>query len=253
MRIPRFQIDTFAPDPIRLTGPEARHALRVLRLGVGAAIRLFDGRGLEADGRIARVGRDEVVVELLRAPAPAPPPASRLVLAVPPPKGERADWLVEKAAELGVGQLVWLRTERGQADPGAGKLARWGRKAVQAGKQAGRSRITDVTTVSDLAAVLTAAPAARRFFGRVRSTGPSLIEELGAVTPTPCPLSGPPSPIHILFIVGPEGGLTDAEQELLEREGCRPVSLGRSILRIETAAVAAACIWSCWDATLEPR
>jgi len=253
MRIPRFKIDTFEQPTIRLIDQEARHAVRVLRLGVGAAVRLFDGCGYEAEGRIIQVARDEVVVELLDVPARMPPPLSRLVLAVASPKGERADWLVEKAAELGVWQLVWLRTERGQVEPGPGRLARWRRKAVQASKQAGLAQVTEVVGVSDLATVLALVPGSSRFFGSTRPTERSLLDELRAALPACTPFPSTHSPIQIIFIVGPEGGLTDAEHDLLDREKCRAVSLGRSILRVETAAIAAASIWSCWDATLRPE
>lgn len=253
MKTRRFKVHALSERTIQVVGDEARHALRVLRLGVGAAVTLFDGCGREAQGRVSRVQGDSFEVELLGGLRDASPLWSRLVLAVAPPKGERADWLVEKAAELGAWRLVWLQTERGQVMPGDHKLQRWRRKAVEAAKQAGLTHVMEVEPLSDLASIIAALPNASGYFGSTDGTEASLLYELSELAAAAPSGLLHRAPVSLLFVVGPEGGLTVAEQAELTQAGASPVSLGYSILRVETAAIAAASIWSAWNSTLGPR
>ncbi len=250
MRTRRFKVDTLGERTIPVVGDEARHALRVLRLGVGAAVTLFDGCGREARGCISRIHGDSFEVELLGDLRDAAQPRSQLVLAVAPPKGERADWLVEKAAELGAWRLVWIQTQRGQVMPGEHKLQRWRRKTVEAAKQAGLAHVMEVEPLTDLASIIAALPSASRYFGSTDGTKPSLLYELSALAAAAPSDLLHQAPVSLLFVVGPEGGLTAAEQAELTQAGVKSVSLGDSILRVETAAIAAVSIWSAWDLTL---
>src|SRR5262249_14951791 len=117
----------YCPDPavegrFVLQGDEARHLGRVRRVGLGEVVELFDGRGFATRAKVAGLARDRVELIGQGEPLPDREARCRLTLASAVPKGERFDWLVEKATELGVARLVPLLTERSVVDPGAAKL-----------------------------------------------------------------------------------------------------------------------------------
>ncbi|MBN2561242.1 MAG: 16S rRNA (uracil(1498)-N(3))-methyltransferase [Phycisphaerae bacterium] len=242
MRARRFKVDDLTGLVVRVGGGEARHGLRVLRVKLGAELVLFDGRGHEVTGRVCSVGRDDFEVEVTQRRDTDPDRLSRLDLAVAAPKGNRGDWLVEKSAELGVSTLWLLRCERGEVLPGTGKLARWRRKAVEAAKQAGRVVTMVIEPPRSIAEVLAVSPGARVFYGHPSRSG--LV--LGAA------LHGAPvaqaNGAEVLIFIGPEGGFSGAECSEIERAGGRAVRLSNAVLRVETAAVAAASIWGAWVA-----
>ena len=98
----------FASDTVELTGPEAHHLLHVLRLGVGDDVELFDGRGVQAAGRVETTTRQTVGMRLISRSASPRATTRSLILATAMPKGDRFGWLVEKATELGVQRLIPL-------------------------------------------------------------------------------------------------------------------------------------------------
>jgi 16S rRNA (uracil1498-N3)-methyltransferase len=224
-----------AGDRTVLTGDEARHLSRVLRGQPGDEVVVFAGTGAEWPARIVRVARDEVEL-VLGAPRPDPSRSGpRLTLAVALPKGERQKWLVEKLTELGVDRLVPLVTTRGVAEATAAARARLERGVIEACKQCGRNTLMEI--------------------GEPRSVAEALAERPpGAAAIIAHPGGGPLHPAvvgnaeHVLALVGPEGGFTDAEVEAAERAGAVQASLGQHILRIETAAIAlAARLAGCGD------
>lgn len=235
----RFQVEDVSSPIVRVSGDQAGHALRVLRLKPGAAVVLFDGRGGEIVGRIRTVGDGEFDVEVVERKAIIESGLSALQLAVAIPKGPRGDWLIEKCAELGVHRMWPLACERGQVEPGEGKLARWRRKVVEAAKQSGQALVMGVGETVNLARLLREQEgSARIFYGEPNRAKRSLVDELldeNARTETDSPL---------LVIIGPEGGLTDDECRQIEARGGRAVRLAPAILRIETAAVAVAAVWA---------
>jgi 16S rRNA (uracil1498-N3)-methyltransferase len=208
-----------------LVGDEAKHLARVSRIFVGEMVGLFDGFGHEAKAEVARIDRDRV--ELI---VHAEGPGSRdlgfpLVLATAVPKGDRFDWLVEKATEIGVTRLVPLIARRSAVDPRSAKLDRLRRRVVEACKQSGRSRLMELdepmrwedwleSPPSETSTKLLADPR-----GRPIGTGLGLAR-------------------GVAIAIGPEGGFTNEEVDAAERAGYRPVSLTPTILRVETAALA---------------
>ncbi len=236
----RFHVPRIAGDSISLSGDQARHALRVLRMGVGDAVTLFDDFGIEADGIIRAATARSLVVEIARQWTAARDKMPALTLAVAPPKGNRADWLVEKCAELGVGSLVWLTTQRGEQVPGPGKYARWRRKAVEAAKQSGRSSVMAIEVSTPIAEVLADRQGAAVWFGDPADGVPTLSACLAGVSGR----SG--AEARSVIMVGPEGGFTPEEIEAIRRAHGRPFRLSDAILRIETAAIASASIWIDW-------
>lgn len=210
---------TFADD-------EAHHGLRVLRLRPGDSVRLADG-----DGRIAEASVIEAGKRLrLQVGDVMPLPAERcthLAVAVAPPKGDRWTDLVRGLTELGIGAILPLRCERGEREPASLERAR--RVAGEAVKQSRRGwlpRLGPSTGIPGLAA-----------------GGSRLIV---------CdPAGGPPrpgSPRPTTLVIGPEGGLTGDELAALDAAGAERVRLAGPVLRIETAALAAAAVWaSAWE------
>ncbi len=250
-RLPRF----FVPPDVagagapasgrRLALPpsEAHHAAHVLRLAAGDAVEVFDGRGGSAAGRIAGVLRGEVTVaiETVRAPAPAPKPALRLVFAVP--KGKRLDWLLEKATELGAARLAPVRFARSVAGGEALSPAarrRWDARCISAAKQSRRTHLPAIEPPAPLDEALAGDGAAGA--GIFGDTGAGAAPVLGALTARP-----PASQIEMFHIyVGPEGGVTEAERRRLTAAGLVPVRLGPTVLRTETAAAALLAVATAW-------
>jgi 16S rRNA (uracil1498-N3)-methyltransferase len=248
-----------------LAGDEARHLARVMRAAVGDEVLLLDGSGVEFLARIDAIGKSQVVLEIIeRRPIDRELPF-RLTLAVALPKGERQKWLVEKATELGVTRLVPLITQRGVAQPVDAALARLRRGVIEASKQCGRNRLMEIAAPAE-AAKWFAEPVqspkskvqSREQTGSGVDSGQGSIHPHGAgpeSTPDPfrladCrliadPTGGPLAAVRlptgdVMCAIGPEGGFTAAELAAAVEHGWQPVSLGRSILRVETAAVAVA-------------
>ena len=182
------------------------------------------------------------------------PPAHRITLAVSPPKGDRMSWMVEKLSELGADALVPTVFQR-SIDAGVrvatAKAERWRRTAVEAAKQCGRNFLLEVKVPFPLDGLL---KDSERF-----DLGIVLIPEHPGA---PSPHGGPERvstldgvvrslkavPAETLVLVGPEGGISPEESERIREAGFRPASLGSRILRIETAALAAAAVLrSAWD------
>jgi 16S rRNA (uracil1498-N3)-methyltransferase len=226
----RFYLpQSFTAAVLKLTGNEAHHLSRVLRLKPGDEVQLFDGAGRLARARISALGSDEAELEILERLDESQSPRTRVTLATAVPKGERFDWLVEKATELGVDRLVPLLTARSVVNPGETKLERLRRTIVEASKQCGRSRLMELTAPVRWNDLVT------REFARESVWVADPSGEAGAGR-----LSGAGE--QILVAVGPEGGFTTEELELATQHGAKLIGLGRHILRIETAALALAVL-----------
>ncbi len=209
-------------EVLELSDEESRHARGVLRLRVGEAVELLDGAGTVAAGVVAESGRVvRVKLSTMHRVAPLRP---RVCIACAMPKGPRAADMVNQLSQLGVDELVPLRCERSVVDPGQGKVDRLGRAAVQSAKQCGRAWFMTVTEPMDFHRALEL-PGARRLLAL--AGGAELTTGDGA---------------DLRIFIGPEGGFTAGETQAAMHAGCVPVSLGPFVLRIETAAVAAAAI-----------
>lgn len=227
------------PGPIELPESEAHHLAHVLRLSAGDAIEIFNGRGGVGEAVVGRFGKRTAVCEV-QSFRQEPLPSPELTLGTAVPKGDRFDWLVEKAAELGVSRLVPLSTARGTVDPRETKLARLRQTIIAACKQSRRSHLMELTAVwnwsqfveqSCGALLLIAQPG-----GDVISTIDGNSRDIAA---------------KIAMAVGPEGGWIDEEISLALQHGGRLVGLGRNILRVETAAICLACWGSVRQRTSE--
>jgi 16S rRNA (uracil1498-N3)-methyltransferase len=223
-----FTSDELPPGEYQLTGPEAHHIAVVRRFQPGDRVTLFNGDGREYPCEILGVGKKAVslaVSEPLAIDRELPFP---LVVASALPKGDRADFLIEKLTELGVSRFVPLLTARAVVQPKESVVEKFGRAVIEASKQCGRNRLMAVDAPRSFRDVVTDAslPAARV----VLHTGPglSVLRAAGGSA----------------IAVGPEGGFTPDEIALAVAGGWTAASLGPRVLRVETAAVAAAALLS---------
>ena len=210
----------------RLDADESKHLTRVSRHGVGDLVELFDGRGGATEARVVVASKGEVVLEAVGEPLPERSPDVTVEIATAVPKGDRFDWLLEKAVEIGVSRVVPLLTARSVVDPRGSKLDRLRRTIVEASKQSGRSRLMELSDPEDLAAYLG------------REGGLRLIADPSGVDFDAWPTI--PSGATVRLVVGPEGGLSDEETALGAGLGWTPVRIAAPILRIETAALVGA-------------
>lgn len=215
---------------VELDRDESQHVRRVLRLGPGDTVELFDGRGSVAQAVIHAIAPSVQV--RVTAIATVPPSRPAVTVAVALPKGSRADDMMNQLSQLGAAEVIPLRTARSVVDARPTKRDRLARLALESGKQCGRSHMMSITDTDDLTQVI---------------ARPYDLKLIAA-----CEASDSPSPaeLHNLFalaktaviLIGPEGGWTDDEHAAAVRAGFRPWRLGPHVMRIETAAVAAMAI-----------
>jgi len=216
-----------------LTGPAAGHVRRVLRLRPGDPVTLFNGDGWDYPGRIVALLGDRVEVELEGRTGAAPESPLSITLAQGVARGERMDIVLQKATELGVMRIVPVITERSvvrlDRERTERRLAHWRAVVITACEQSGRARVPEVTSPLPLARWL-AEPVgeATRIL-----LWPGADRALSAAVDVPG---------QVTVLVGPEGGLTDAERDAAMAAGFDARSLGPRILRAETAALAALAV-----------
>lgn len=210
----------------RLDADESRHLLRVCRHQVGDRVELFDGSGLSYVARVTETGKDAAWLEAEGPARLEPSPPCLIEIGTAAPKGDRFDWLVEKAVELGVSRVEPLLTARSVVDPRGSKLDRLRKTVVEASKQSGRSRLMEIHAPSPLKAFLE------------RPDGLRLLADPAGASPENWPSIVGGGVVRLA--VGPEGGLTEAECALALELGWLPIRLGANIMRIETAAIACA-------------
>jgi 16S rRNA (uracil1498-N3)-methyltransferase len=230
MSVPRFFAPQLSGALVRLPDEEARHARQSRRLRVGDTVMLFDGCGREAQGAITRVERSFVEART-SAVAVQDRPTPSLTLAVAVPKGPRQDTLVEKCTELGVAELRPILTARSVCSASDHRLDKWRRITIEAAKQSGQCWLPAISTPRRIDEVLQEIPSFPKALVAVPGTE-SLRAWLGEVA----------SVDRVLAFIGPEGGWTDAELSDLQAAGCKTVSLGPNVLRIETAAIVVAAV-----------
>jgi 16S rRNA (uracil1498-N3)-methyltransferase len=232
MRLTRVHVDANLQTGQRLTveGAAGNHISRVLRLRSGDALTLFNGQGGEYGGSIEEIHRDTVVVSVLERRELERESPFQLTLAQGISRGERMDWVVQKATELGVWRIQPLFTERSvvQLDEKQAirKIQHWRSIAVAACEQSGRNRVPEITQPVGLYEMLEHhTPGGTAL---LLSPGASLrIADIASAA------------AHATVLIGPEGGLADVEQAAAIKSGFTPVRLGPRVLRTETAAVCA--------------
>ena len=231
MRLTRVHVPVaLAPEARHvIEGAAAAHIVRVLRLRIGDSLTVFDGGGGEYPARIADFGKGTVVIQ-----AGAHQPSEResplgVTLVQGISRGERMDWVMQKATELGVCRIVPLITERTvvrlDEHQIENRLRHWRAIVVSACEQCGRNRVPEVTGPTTLERYLAAPSSERRLL--LSPSGTLRVQELDRGLAA------------LALLVGPEGGLSEAEQQRAHAAGFAALRLGPRVLRTETAAIAA--------------
>jgi 16S rRNA (uracil1498-N3)-methyltransferase len=227
----RFFVEQFTGNTAAIEGDTAHHLGRVLRAQQGQLYELSDGQRVRL-GRIEQVSRDRIDFALLDE-IPAHPPAVDVTLLLSVVKFDVFEWAIEKATELGVSTIVPLASARSEKAllAAAGKRAeRWKKILAEASQQSRRVRVPVLQTVSQPTQAFSAhSAAAAKIMLSERPDAPALHRILNADSRSP----------QVVLAIGPEGGWTDAEFAAAQASGFREASLGKLILRTETAVVAA--------------
>lgn len=241
-----------AAESLPLPRDAARHFVTVLRLEAGDDVELFDGRGGSATFRLAADGEPAPARILLREGRLVlrrigdvrmePRRSTRIVLCPCVSKGRRMDWTIEKAVELGATRILPVASDNsvvrfaGDCDREEHR-SRWERIAIDAARQCGASHLPEISPPAPLDAVLAsvAHDGAALFAGGLVPDAMPFRDALSARRSLPPPSSA-------VWLVGPEGDFSPREYDLLRSAGVSLVSLGKLVLRTETAAVFGLCV-----------
>ncbi len=228
--MPRFFIEPVDGDTAVITGADAHHLARVLRVRTGEKLTLCDGNGTDYFGEVSSVSSDAVEVCITERRPTVAEATIAVTLYQGLPKSEKMDFILQKAVELGAVRVVPVSTARSivrlKGDEAAKKQARWQKIAAEAAGQSGRGIIPSVGEVLSFSKALE----------QLKGEHAVVCYEGGGV-----PLSNTVNEqtASISVFIGPEGGFDPAEMEQLRQIGVQPVTLGNRILRCETAPIVA--------------
>ncbi len=234
--MPRFFADkeNISEGRILITGPDVNHIKNVLRRSEGDEISVSDGEGTDYFGHIGEISSDAIEVIIDNSWASYTELESKVYLFQGLPKGPKLETIIQKSVELGVYEIVPILTERCIAkidkDNPKKKLARWNQISEAAAKQAGRGLIPEVKEAMSFKAALEyASKLDIRLIPYEKAEGMDAARELiRSIEPGQ----------SVGVFIGPEGGFSEQEIALAEKAGVKPMSLGRRILRTETAGPA---------------
>ncbi|HVT90026.1 MAG TPA: RsmE family RNA methyltransferase [Tepidisphaeraceae bacterium] len=221
-----YLAQTLSAGGIELDSRQAHHVRDVLRLKTGDTVEVFDDAGHSASATIETCDANRVCVQVKQVQEVSE--SRQIIVASAVPKGNRADWMIEKLSELGVSRFIPLETSRSVVLPaGKGKYDRWRRIATESAKQSRRSGVMQIDELISLDKLL----ASSEVKGVYLSTEPDA-RSISSFIPHP----------SSFLLIGPEGGWTDGETSLMKSSGLTAAKLTGTILRVETAAVLAAGI-----------
>ncbi len=217
---------------------ESHHIIHVKRLKIGDNIIVFNGMGNEFDAEIEEIKDSRVKVKINQQNTISEENTIGIDIAFAIPKGKRSHLLIQKCTELGARKLVPINYGRSVVklkDDCSVKIEKWQKIAIEASKQCGRNTITEIGKVVDFDNILkTVESYDLPLFTCNQSDSNNLKNTL----------QEHPKPNSIISFIGPEGGFTSNEIEMAMKAGCKFVSLGQRILRVETAAIAVSAILS---------
>ena len=247
--VPRLYVPSLASGAgiISLPDEEADHLRRVLRAKAGWAVRVFDGRGVEYEARVASIDRGGVTIEVGVAVPPAAECRVRVTLAQAVLKGEKIDAVIRDAVMLGVAAVQPMFTDRTDVPASAfdhgGRTGRWRRIAIASVKQCGRAVVPEIRAPLSFRACLDAHPCETRI----------VLVEPTASGRAPDAARIPRMPASALVLVGPEGGWEPDEVAQAVRAGCVPMTLGPRTLRADAAPIVAlSVLMQYWGEIPEP-
>lgn len=231
--MPRFYVPTphIENDQLKIGGNEARHIRRALRLKAGDEIIIFDGLGKEYGGKIVEEGPSSVVMKVQNIFSSKRESPLEITLGQSLLKGEKMDYLIQKATELGVKEIIPFLSSR--SVPFLDKSVRlkrhhrWERIAIEASKQCGRGVVPKIEPFQDYSEMLQTAPSNSLRLILLEKEGIKLKEVLDKSK----------GKTKVFFIIGPEGGFSQEEIEEAKRTGFITITFGKRILRAETASL----------------
>lgn len=228
--------EAFHGNTALVTGEAFRHMARVLRLKPGTPVILADGEGNEYSGLIKLIEKDRLLVDIEDSrPAPAGE-GPRITLCQGVPKGDKMEHILQKCTELGVSAFVPFLSRRTvvrlSPDQYQARLNRWQRVVLEAARQSQCPLVPPVSAISPFAEMV----------ANARQEVKLLLWEEETANRLKTTLADLPQPASIALVVGPEGGLSPEEAQLATSHGFIPVSLGKRILRTETAGPTVAAI-----------
>ena len=238
MSIARFFCAELAGQVIELVGAEAHHLLNVRRVRAGEEVELFDGKGQKVRGRLKEAEKKTARIEVLERCA-RPAAGLDIVVACAMAKGSRWHWLLEKCVELGAGQIWPVIFERSVVkSSGSGEqLGKWNSRCIEAAKQCGQPYLPQLSQPKRLEQVLEETKDDwTGLVGKLNESAEPILGALNKVKPSKT----------LVLLVGPEGGLSEAEQAQAQSSGYQAVFLGNNTLRVETAAIALLATVRAW-------
>jgi 16S rRNA (uracil1498-N3)-methyltransferase len=232
MRIPRLYVPAAGKcgEVITITGQAARHVTQVLRLRPGAAIRLFNGNGVEREATLLESIRSGIRLEIGNAVEVVDEPSLSITLAQGIARNDRMDFILQKSVELGVSSIqpLWMQRcqTRVRGERLEKRLKHWQGIIISACEQCGRSTLPELCTPNDYVPWINKKvdPSSRLM---LQPDSKQTLHDL------------PPPGGDIIILVGPEGGLNPEEQRLASLASFTGIRLGQRILRTETAALSA--------------
>ena len=231
MGLRRYFVEGEIGECPEITGSEFNHMVNVLRARPGQEVILCNGDGTDCICRIEEIGKKSAALRVLSREPNLCETASEVVAFVGLLKGDNTELEVQKLSELGVKRVVPFYSENTVAKADAKKIERLNRVALESTKQCGRAYVLKVEQAVPFAEIF------GREFDRML-----FLCEFEKQRSIPEALAGVETGSRVGFIVGSEGGFTAAEAELAQNAGALSVSLGRRILRAETAAIAAGAV-----------
>lgn len=224
-----YTSEPLSPGEFVLTGSEAHHLATVSRHRPGDRVILFNGDNHEYPAEVIAIGKRTVTLRILAREWVDRETSYPVVVGCALPKGDRADFLIEKLTELGVTRFVPLITARSIVQPKSTVVEKFNRAVIEASKQCARNRLMAVVPPRTWDAFIHA---------------PDLPPHKYVLHPQGSSDSVQPFAEGVVVAIGPEGGLTDEEVKAAMRAGWRVATLGPRILRIETAGLAVAALLS---------
>ena len=232
----RFFVPQLYNEEMYIEGVDARHISKVLRMQPGDKLQIVSDDGVSAMAEITAIASERVSVRCLEKLAESHEPRVRLVLAQGLAKGEKMDFIIQKAVEMGAYSVIPVAMEhsvvRLDCTKAAKKVERWQKIAESAAKQSKRDIIPQVQQVQSMAEMLASGDYETKIIAYECEDRLSLKAALKAA-------EAAGGIKELLLIIGPEGGISEGELELARQAGAVPVSLGRRILRAETAGLVA--------------
>lgn len=245
MRKTRLYVDArlATGETISVAGESARYLSKVLRLETGAPVIVFNGSGGEYEAGVARITSGHVDIRVGEFAEPDRESPLQITLAQGLSRGDRMDFVIQKAVELGVAAVAPIATARSVVHLGGPRLERrrlhWRGVAISACQQCGRTRLPEILPPQSLFELLASDAGGERLV--LSPTATSTIDAAKAVE------------FRVTLLVGPEGGLEDAELAAAVGAGYKPIRMGPRVLRTETAALAAISALQCLGGDFSSR